>query len=163
MATDAEVASAIGSSSTSDRARANHTGTQLASTISDFNTAVVNAVDARVVVPILFNPQAFSSATFVAIGIRYPWVASRNTFYRSGELIVDVTISTAGRVAEIRLVNVQTGAVLVTGTVSATGVFAFPFTAAIPTTDCRIEMQMRLQSGTSGATLNACSVEFDTI
>lgn len=40
LATTAYADGAVATASTADRARANHTGTQLASTISDFNTAV---------------------------------------------------------------------------------------------------------------------------
>src|SRR3954462_8227146 len=45
-ATDAVTKQQLDTNSSSDRSRANHTGTQLASTISDFNTAVrLNRLD----------------------------------------------------------------------------------------------------------------------
>lgn len=46
IARDSEVTSAVSAASTTDRARANHTGTQTAATISDFTEAVQDAVAA---------------------------------------------------------------------------------------------------------------------
>jgi hypothetical protein len=66
MATDAEVATV----STSDRNRANHTGTQLASTISDFTTAVQSVtIDASKIDGLAVSNLEFATLDGITTGI----------------------------------------------------------------------------------------------
>lgn len=208
---------------TNNRDRMNHTGTQSASTISNFSSAVlstvltglstgvaaaITATDSvlsalgklqatlsahigsgdtshaavtqtvngfmiasdkvkldnalgRIVYPLISAPTAAANTVYTSVGTQYSWVQARNPLIKSGVIVFYATITT--RNFQIRVVNLDTGAVLGTSAIiSISGLNVLPIT--LPTTDCRIGIQiLKSASGGTSPTVDACQIGFETI